>query len=75
MALSKILREKLTSDSVKMPLALEMGVAYSTLVRWMLDDQKRFETLDNIAAIEKITGLKQEEMFDNSENAATIQTI
>lgn len=67
MKLSKKLEALLSSDNVRLPLATEMKISYSTFNRWYYNDQEKFATLKNIAAIEKITGLKQEEMFEKEE--------
>lgn len=64
MNISEKLKGKLDSRTARLHLAAECGVGYSTLTRWLLYDNEKFATLKNIAAIEKITGLKQEEIFE-----------
>lgn len=64
MTLTKAFRAAIKDDKVKMNLALEIGVTYITLQRWLTKDNEKFATLKNIAAIQKITGLRQKQIFE-----------
>lgn len=64
MKVSQLFREKLKGTSVKADLAKEIGVAYSTIVRWYYSQNEKFANLKVIEAIKKVTGLKQEEIFE-----------
>ena len=66
MTLTKAFRAAIKDDKVKMNLALEIGVTYITLQRWLTKDNEKFATLKNIAAIQKITGLRQKQIFEPS---------
>lgn len=67
MRLSDKLRKCLSSDTVRLPLAIELGISYNTLYRWLYQDQEKFATLKNIEAITRVTGLTQDEMFEKEE--------
>ncbi|MGV4405285.1 hypothetical protein ACQ1PF_09645 [Ornithobacterium rhinotracheale] len=68
MKVSQLFREKLKGTSVKADLAKEIGVAYSTIVRWYYYKNEKFARLDVVKAIEKVTGLNEKEIFENGSN-------
>ena len=67
MKLSKLFLEEISTDKVRLPLCVELGVSYDTLKRWMYYDNEKFATLKVIAAINKVTGLTQDEIFEFEE--------
>lgn len=69
MIITEKLKTALSKDSTRLPLASELGVSYSTLTRWVLYDNEKLATLKVIAAITKVTGMKQEEMFVETQTA------
>ena len=67
MKLSEKLAKALMDDKTRMLFAIEVGVSYATIRRWIYEDHSKFATLKNIAALEKITALRQDEMFEMEE--------
>lgn len=63
MTITKKFRESIKNDQIKMELAKEIGVSYGSLTRWIYYDNDKFERLSIIAAITKVTGLTQDEIF------------
>lgn len=64
MTISHEFKEAIKEDSVKCRLAPEIGISYSSLIRWITKDNSKFATLPVLAAIERITGLKQDQVFE-----------
>lgn len=67
MKISEKFRTAIKSEETKMLLALEIGIAYGSLQRWLIYDNEKLATLRNIAAITKVTGLVEEDIFEDEE--------
>lgn len=68
MRLSPLALEKLKPASIQTKIAAELGVSYSAVSKWYYQDNDKFAHLRVIKAIEKITGLKQKQIFENESN-------
>lgn len=64
MKISEKFRTAIKSEETKMLLALEIGIAYGSLQRWLIYDNEKLATLRNIAAITKVTGLVEGDIFE-----------
>ncbi|MRM94378.1 hypothetical protein D1Z98_05140 [Riemerella anatipestifer] len=67
MQVSKRLKEKLRPDKIKSALCLELDISRSTLNRWLSKENDKIANLIVIDAINKITGLTQEEIFEKKQ--------
>ncbi|MCC9071236.1 hypothetical protein LNQ49_06465 [Flavobacterium sp. F-65] len=64
MELTKVAKEKLGTDEVKMQIALELGKSYLTMRRWINKNHDNLTKTKSIEAITKFTGLKENEIFE-----------
>lgn len=67
MKITKKFRQAIKSGQLKMRLCLELGITQDSLYRWLLYDNEKFAHLKVIKAVTKLTGLTQEEMFEEEE--------
>ena len=65
MELTQIAKEKLSNSETRMKVALELKKSYPTLSRWIGSPvHENLTTRKSIDAIEKFTGLTEEEIFE-----------
>ena len=64
MKITKQFRQSLAPDSKKSELCLAIDISRSTLIRWMSKENEKFMNINLIPKISKVTGLTQEEMFE-----------
>lgn len=57
-------REAIKKDEKKMELASKLGISYGSLQRWLINDNVKFATLPNIKIINEVTGLTEEQIFE-----------
>ena len=69
MRITKLFRQTLAPDSKKSELCLELDISRSTLMRWMSKENEKFMNINLIPKISKITGLEQNEMFEEDKQA------
>ncbi len=69
MILSCKFKEALKEEPARLKLALELNVSYQTIYRWYKEDPERFATLKVIAAVEKVIGLRADELFEEEQVA------
>ncbi|CAA7197508.1 helix-turn-helix domain-containing protein [Chryseobacterium potabilaquae] len=65
MKLSKKLKEWLKPDDKKSELSMALKISRSTLSRWMNKTPENLSRLDRIEKIKELSGLSQEDMFEN----------
>jgi precorrin-6x reductase len=68
MVLSEKVLEKLSDDSVRMKICLELNIAYVTLRRWTSLNHRNITRKDSIDAIVKHTGISENEIFEPVSN-------
>lgn len=62
---TRLFIDKIMNSRTQQELALELEVHFVTIRRWCdKEDWEKFATLKVIAAITKITGLTQDEIFE-----------
>ncbi len=64
MILSEKALEKLSDDSIRMKICLELKISYVTFRRWTSLNHPNITRKESINAIIKFTGLSEEEIFE-----------
>lgn len=63
MILTEKALEKLSDDSIRMKICLDLEIAYVTLRRWTSTNHKNITRRESIDALIKHTGLTEKEIF------------
>lgn len=67
MKLTKIAREKLRKETAKRKIADALNRSFETVKRWTNKDNYMYAEEKNLKVLMKVTGLKEDEIFEKTE--------